>query len=212
MRSKNMALSWRRLSMRKTCPIDLPEQHSSKDAMHNAFRSTAHIPRSLSSSSSSSANRSNSIVNVTSTNENNENYCSNETMTSSTTSSNTFLLSHNHENNEMSMISDQHTDHSLSNQYIDNHDQLPELNSLNNEFLNTILTTTNYQQNVGNSNANTNSLQHETNFLHNMEDDSDSMTAFEDSRPRQLGRRSEMRSRIVSITAERNAEGNQVSF
>lgn len=34
--------------------------------------------------------------------------------------------------------------------------------------------------------------------------------AIDDTRPRQLGRRSEARSRVVSITAERSSEGNQV--
>lgn len=220
MRSKNMALSWRRLSMRKTCPIDLPEQHLSKDAIQNAFR-TVHIPRS----SSSSINRTNSVANefasntnhsidfnVSDADENNDNYCFNEIMTPSTiTSTNAALLLHS-ENNDTSMISERHGDHVLSNEY-DSSNQLPELSSLNNEFLNTILATPNFQQSVATSNVNTNSLQHETNFVHNnIDEDSDCATAFEDSRPRQLGRRSEMRSRIVSITAECNAEGNQVSL
>lgn len=219
MRSKNMALSWRRLSMRKTCPIDLPEQHLSKDAMQNAFR-TVHSPRS----SSSTANRSNTIAtefasntnqttdfNVSNTDENNDNYCFNETMMPSTiTSTNAALLLHS-ENNDTPMISERPREHVLSNEY-DTSNQLPELSSLNNEFLNTILATPNFQQSVTTANTNTNSLQHESNFVHNhIEEDSDCATAFEDSRPRQWGRRSEMRSRILSITAECNAEGNQVS-
>lgn len=35
--------------------------------------------------------------------------------------------------------------------------------------------------------------------------------AIEETRPRQLGRRSEAHSRVVSITAERSSEGNQVN-
>lgn len=111
----------------------------------------------------------------------------------------------------------------------DGNNQLPELSSLNSEFLNSILSTPNYQQSSNSSHSNGVSgncapMHHETNFVHNSNsieqdcNDSASLTAaaantsiaFDDSRPRQLGRRSEMRSRIVSITAEHIAEGNSV--
>lgn len=41
--------------------------------------------------------------------------------------------------------------------------------------------------------------------------DNDLTDAIEETRPRQLGRRSEAHSRVVSITAERSSEGNQVN-
>lgn len=217
--------------MRKTCPIVLPEQNSPKNAQRHPMRN-ASITRT---SSSAAANRL-MLSNVNSTNqlcrpncnENNENYCFNETMSSSSSTSssltNTCLFqSNSSSNNQISELQNDHV--VLSN---DNTNQLPELSSLNNEFLNTILTTPNYQQSNLNSSTNIQSLsQHETNFVHDIDEESVRITTapvtavavssassaalLDESRPRQLGRRSEMRSRIVSITAERNAEGNQVN-
>lgn len=209
MRSKNMALSWRRLSMRKTCPIVLPEQNLPKDAIQYAIE-PAHFARTALSANRSHISANDFATNATNApDENNEIYCFNDTMTPTAASTNAYLLSHT-ENNEMTAMPNGQCDHVLSTEY-DSHNQLPELSSLNNEFLHTILATPNYQQSNANPSTNIHSLQHETNFVHNIEEDSDCATAFEESRPRQLGRRSEVRSRIVSITAERNAEGDQVS-
>lgn len=174
---------------------------------------------------SSSANRlmspsenSTNQLNRTNCNGNNENYCFNETMSSSSSSPTNACLfqTNNSSNNEMPALQNVNSDHIvvLSN---DISNQLPELSSLNNEFLNTILTPPNYQQSSSNSSTNIHSLsQHETNFVHNIDEESGrtsttTVAGFDESRPRQLGRRSEMRSRIVSITAERSAEGNQVN-
>lgn len=221
MRSKNAALSWRRQSMRKTCPIMMPEQNLPKDLVQYASReqrlarTLSSANRSISLSSSTSADCatngfSNNFSSISNTDENNENYCINETMASSMKPSTNGCFLSNSENNQMSSTSNVQYDHHHvhSNQY-DSPNQLPELSSLNNEMFNTILTT----QSVANSSANNqvSAVQHETHFGHNIEEDSGGhATPFEESRPRQLGRRSEMRSRIVSITAERNAEGNQV--
>lgn len=219
-------MSWRRLSMRKTCPIDLPDQNPPRDTTQYAIRRpTAQIARTLSSANRSSVSTNDFTTNVNFSSNlfvpnvdgNNENYCFNETMTPSTMTANALLLTSNGNNHSPTTSSGQPDQHVLSNEY-DSPSQLPELSSLNNEFLNTILATPNYQQpnsnlntnSNSNSNASIHSLQHETNFVHNIDEESDCVTAFEESRPRQFGRRSEMRSRIVSITAERSAEGNQV--
>lgn len=244
-RPKNAALSWRRLSMRKTCPIDLPEQQSPRGGIRVARTSSSSVASTATATATATNQSSNMLANDFANNTNytslqlnrtnydgnNDNYCFNETMPP-IASTNTRLFQSNivagaSENNQMSTPTNgvqQRNDHVLSNnnEYIDSRNQLPELSSLNNEFLSTILTTPNYQQ------SNTNSaslLQHETNFEHSIDDEIGQITnptalattttaaaaTFEESRPRQLGRRSEMRSRIVSITAERNAEGNQVN-
>lgn len=227
MRSKNAPLSWRRQSMRKTCPIILPEQNPPKDVAPNANRE-ARITRSLSSANRSNLSTTSMTANVDwSTNfsdnfgisnadGNNGNFCFNEiTPSSMPTATNACLLADS-ENNQMSSTSSVQCDHVLANQY-DGPNQLPELSSLNNAILSTILTTHNYQQSNEISSANNQLASpqhetHETHFGHNNEEESVHTTSFEESRPRQLGRRSEIRSRIVSITAERNAEGNQVQL
>lgn len=203
-----MTSSWRRLSMRKTCPIVLPEQNSPKDA-------STHIARTLSSSTAnrshisvSDFNTDGNFTSVMNAAKNNEDYCFNDPITPSKTFANADLLSHS-EDNEMTPITNNHQHHFLLNEYDSRH-ELPELSSLNNEFLNTILSTPNYQQSSASPRERIYSSQRETNCGH-IEEDTECVTASEESRPRQLGRRSEMRSRIVSITAEPNSEGNHVS-
>lgn len=220
--------------MRKTCPIDLPEQRSPRVAIRVARTSSAASTTTAAAANQSLANNTNYTslqLNRTNYDGNNDNYCFNETMPP-VAATNTRLFQSSvvvgaSENNQMSTPTNggqQRNDHVLSsnNEYIDSRNQLPELSSLNNEFLSTILTTPNYQQSSANSAS---LLQHETNFEHSIDDEIGRITnpttvatttaaaavAFEESRPRQLGRRSEMRSRIVSITAERSAEGNQVN-
>lgn len=193
--------------MRKTCPIVMPEQNSPKDATR--YRNTSIARTSSSMSSQQYTNR----LSRSNCGGNNDNYCFTGTIAAPATSTPCLFQLNN---NQMSP-----NDHVLSTE-CDGQNQLPELSSLNSEFLSTILTTPNYEQSCSNSSVNMLS-QHETNFVHDIDEESGRMatataqatavatTPFEESRPRQLGRRSEMRSRIVSITAERNAEGNQVS-
>lgn len=78
-----------------------------------------------------------------------------------------------------------------------------DLHSLNNEFLTTILTAP-HAMCEENSRIEAHSPECRTML-------NDANVNSEITRPRQMGRRSEVRSRIVSITAERNAAGNQVS-
>lgn len=78
-----------------------------------------------------------------------------------------------------------------------------DLHSLNNEFLTTILTT---QRATCEENA----IEAQPPECRSMLNDCN--VNNEIARPRQMGRRSEVRSRIVSITTERNAAGNQVSL
>lgn len=222
MRSKNAPLSWRRQSMRKTCPIILPEQNPPKDVAPNANRE-ARITRSLSSANRSHLSTTPMTANddwatnfsdnfgISNADGNNGNFCFNEIAPSSMPTSTNACLLADTENNQMSSTSSVQCDHVLAN----SPNQLPELSSLNNAILSTILTTHNYQQSNEISGANNQlafSPQHETHFGQNSEEESVHTTSFEESRPRQLGRRSEIRSRIVSITAERNAEGNQVQL
>lgn len=203
--------------MRKTCPIVLPEQNAPKDVMSCAMRS-APIARTASSianrsvratsdfpAASNANNSSRSSVDV-----NNDNYCFNETIPNRSTTS-ACLFESNSENNQMSATLNGQCDHVFATQY-DRSNQLAELSSLNNEFLTTLLATPTYQPNiVASSSAPATQSSAQRDIMHNSEDDNERAPAFEDSRPRQLGRRSEVRNRIVSITAERNAEGNQVS-
>lgn len=210
---ENTALSWRRMSMRKTCPIVLPEQSTQKDSMYSLNSESASslttLPNDLNDT----------IIGFMDIDEHNGNYCYDDTATESTLSTNSCLLSNNHDNdNQMQITTSRQNDHGHghTNEYTSCNNQLPELNSLNNEFLNTILTTTQpYQQSSSNNPNNSSIIRTEE-----LSDDSNltnvdgecGVTIFDESRPRQLGRRSEARSRIVSITAERNAEGNQVNI
>lgn len=247
--------------MRKTCPIVLPEQNSPKDAISSLPPTSplsssqyavrpAQIARTASAVSTST--RTNALVtDFTST--------ANTNITNANRSANdnynyTEIRSYDEDgcdgggggggggedyendgvNNEMPS-----TLNGIGQQRdridYDGNNQLPELSSLNSEFLNTILSTPNYQHQSSNLSHNSSAsvncapMHHETNFVHNdnsiEQDCNDSAPAlaiaaaaaantsivFDDSRPRQLGRRSEMRSRIVSITAEHIAEGNPVS-
>lgn len=77
-----------------------------------------------------------------------------------------------------------------------------DLHSLNNEFLTTILTSPRAM-------CEANSIEAHSPECRTMLNEAN--VNNEIARPRQMGRRSEVRSRIVSITAERNAAGNQVS-
>lgn len=79
----------------------------------------------------------------------------------------------------------------------------PDLHSLNNEFLTSILTSPR-------ATCEENSIEAHSPECRTMLNDYN--VNNEIARPRQMGRRSEVRSRIVSITAERNAAGNQVSL
>lgn len=81
--------------------------------------------------------------------------------------------------------------------------QAADLHSLNNEFLTTILTSP-HATCEENAVETTHSPECRTML-------NECNVNGEIARPRQMGRRSEVRSRIVSITAERNAAGNQVS-
>lgn len=76
-----------------------------------------------------------------------------------------------------------------------------DLHSLNNEFLTTILTSPR-------ATCEENAIEAQSPESRTMLNDCN--VNSEIARPRQMGRRSEVRSRIVSITAERNAAGNQV--
>lgn len=211
-------------------------------AVSTSTRSNALVTDFTNSTNATNANRSAS-------NFGNENYNYTEIRTPSTTSTDDYMLMHSDDdvddddvvddgrgaNNEMpSTLNGIGQQRDLID--YDGNNQLPELSSLNSEFLNTILSTPNYQQSSNLSHSNNTSvnrapMHHETNFVHNSSSieqnrienaalssvtttaaAANTSTAFDDSRPRQLGRRSEMRSRIVSITAERmNAEGNPVS-
>lgn len=248
---KNVALSWRRLSMRKTCPIVLPEQNSPKDAISSSQYAVrpAQIARTTSAVSTSS--RANALVtDLTNTTNNNNTINANRTAVHFGNDNYNYTEIRSDDgggggggdgdevdeddgaNNAMPSILNGIGQQCDRIDY-DGNNQLPELSSLNSEFLNTILSTPNYQQSSNlshNSNTSVNCapMHHETNFVHNninngIEQDFNDRTAaaataaantsitFDDSRPRQLGRRSEMRSRIVSITAEHIAEGNPVS-
>lgn len=258
---KNVALSWRRLSMRKTCPIVLPEQNQPKAAI-----SSSPLPPA----SSQYAVRPGQIARTTSavlTSTRTNALATDFTNSTNTTNANRSASHFGNDNYNYTEIrnndddgsggggggdgGDEDDDDDGANNampstlngigqqrdridYDGNH-QLPELSSLNSEFLTTILSTPNYQQssnlshNNNIANANCAPMHHETNFVHNSnsieQDCNDSAAtttsaaaaaantsiAYDDSRPRQLGRRSEMRSRIVSITAEHIAEGNPVS-
>lgn len=243
-----MALSWRRLSMRKTCPIVLPEQNSPTDAISSSHPQTpthytvrpAQIARTTSAMSSPSQ-RSNSVLLTGSVGSfGNDNYNYSEIRTPSP------MPSDDDEDNDLnngmpSTLNGMGQQHDRMD--YNGHNQLPELSALNSEFLTTILSPTpNYQAKSSNSSQrNSNStgvnranMHHETNLVHigrsgcdgggdgaGSNSDSNSTesaviaaitsTTCEDFRPRQMGRRSEIRSRIVSITAERIAEGNPVS-
>lgn len=217
-RTKNAALSWSRLSMRRTCPIVMPEPNSPKDATR--YHNTT-IARTTSSINPASNRQYANQLSRSICDENNGNDCFDGTMSSTATSTPCLFQLNYSENNHMSYMLN---DHVLSTEsYGEN--QLPELSSLNSEFLSTIFTTPNYGESCSNASVNMLS-QHETNFGHDIDESGRTAVAtatsaeqatavvttqFEESRPRQLGRRSEMRSRIVSITAERNAEGNHVS-
>lgn len=192
--------------MRKTCPIVIPDQNQPKDTNQ---RSTIH--QTLTINNESHANDQATI-------ENNVNYYFDDTTAPQmavATTSNGYLFATN-ENNEMPSTSNpqmEHFHHHNNNSY-DRTNQLPELSSLNNEFLTTILTTQNYplptMLNVYSSPSHSDHLT-DSNYV-NIDEDLIRPPQYDDTRPRQLGRRSEMRSRIVSITAERNAEGNQVNI
>lgn len=226
--------------MRKTCPIVLPEQNLPKDmsSPHAITRTTSAV------SSSSSPLRSHGLLtdfnaNSAGGNFGSDNYNYTEFRTPTQASTNNYMtIMHSddndddvHENNEFPS-----TLNGLGEQCDainhDGHNQLPELSSLNSEFLNTILSATpNYRKSSNSNQSNNTSVNHtsmhpETNFIQNSNTNSNSnesngidsaatavitSTTCDGSRPRQLGRRSEMRSRIVSITAERIAEGNPVS-
>lgn len=231
--------------MRKTCPIVLPDQNSPKNATSLPPTSTSPLPSSQyavraaqiarTTSAVSTSARSNALVTdfSSATNTTNANRPANHF--GNDNYSYTEIRSDGGEdeydggaNNEMPSTLNGIGQQSDRIDY-DGNNQLPELSSLNSEFLNTILSAPNYQQssNLNHSNGVSGScapMHHETNFVHNNnisieQDCSDNAAAtaaattsiaFDDSRPRQLGRRSEMRSRIVSITAEHIAEGNPV--
>lgn len=226
--------------MRKTCPIVLPEQNSPKDAISLPSPTSssqyavrpAQIARTTSAVSSST--RTNALVmdfanatNIANANRlanhfGNDNYNYTEIRGGDDGNGDDGGA-----NNEMpSTLNGIGQQLQRDRNDCDGNNQLPELSSLNTEFLDTILCTPNYPSNDASGNC-------ETNFVHtnnSIEQDcidsaaaaaaatttaavaaaANTSIAFDDSRPRQLGRRSEMRSRIVSITAEHIAEGNPV--
>lgn len=208
--------------MRRTCPIVIPDQYQQKDSIHHrpksALQTTTpnHYPKDFDIDSNFMTE-----TDIDADNENNANYCFNDSNSEvATTSNGYFFTDTNNENNQMpstSNISNDDVIHSNVNEY-ERANDMAELNSLNNEFLNTILIS---QQNIIHDNVPSSSMQSnhliDSNYVVNLDDDmAATATAAppysDDTRPRQLGRRSEMRSRIVSITAERSAEGNQVSL
>lgn len=207
--------------MRRTFPIVIPEQNQRKESIHhrprNALQTTPHhYPKDFDIDTNFMTQTDINIGDG-----NNLNYCSNDSHSDVATTSNGHLFTdNNNENNQMSSTSNLSNDdviRSNVNEYDRSYD-LPELNSLNNEFLNTILTS---QQNIIHNNVQISPMQSnhliDSNYVVNLDIDmaataaSSAIAYSDDTRPRQLGRRSEMRSRIVSITAERSAEGNQVN-
>lgn len=84
-----------------------------------------------------------------------------------------------------------------------------DLDSLNNEVLTTILSTQLYQDTTDASSM-CGTHPSDRNSMSIGDNDGGVATIVDEMRPRQLGRRSEARSRVVSITAERSSEGNQV--
>lgn len=208
--------------MRRTCPIVIPEQNQPKDSIHYRPRSALqttphHHPKDFDHDSNFITE-----TDIDTGDGNNANYCFNNSHSDVATTSNGYLFidNTNNENNQMPSTSNLSNDdviHSSNVNAYDRINDLPELSSLNNEFLNTILAS---QQNVIHNNVQSSPMQSnhliDSNYVVNLDDDMPATGApvppySDDTRPRQLGRRSEMRSRIVSITAERNAEGNQVN-
>lgn len=205
------ALSWRRLSMRKTCPVVIPEQNlqnnivSHPQAEHQSYTNAiSHDLRNI--APKEFTNDSHDPI------ETNGNYCHDAAMlqmesptprTLATTSSSEYFLGDD-EYNQMPSTSSFQNGNNCDNEF-NRTNQLPELSSLNNEFLNTILTTQQNETNVHRS---------PSHLGNGVDDDAsrNATTTYDDTRPRQLGRRSEIRSRIVSITAERCSEGNQVKY
>lgn len=196
--------------MRKTRPILLPEQsdgnHETRDDDDDVDEDDEDvqiIDYSLSVSANDNANHSVGDTNVDS--QQSSALLSNEHLNNFDVSSHS--LGHNGNSQQYqiggtnSHLFDEHSYESHNTALASHTDetQSPELNSLNNEFLNTILATQ-YQSTAAEPSA---GVSDATNCMNN--DTVDDLT-----RPRQLGRRSEARSRIVSITAERNAEGSQV--
>lgn len=180
--------------MRKTCPILIPDQQ----AINHRSQIPSPNHQYQNDGASDFTIDSSDIDSV----DNNVNYRfdDDDDDDQMATTSHGYLLT---DNNEMPSTS---AHPSTDNNRID---QLPELNSLNNEFLNTILTTQSYQPQTVALPSQSEHL-NDSNYVGNIDDDVIRTTQYDDTRPRQLGRRSEMRSRIVSITAERSAEGNQV--
>lgn len=227
--------------MRKTCPIVLPEQNFSH---HNhTVQSAVKMPKTRSIESqplflnnqNAKASANEYITANTSTNtmpnnmhslstialqdseddddddDNEKNYCFDRTIQATPISTT---------NNQMPSTSiDDRIDCSSDSTV----KPMTELNSLNNEFFNSILThqQQQQQQRFYPSQATTaitieplmQRLSNDSNCTaEDVDNESSSRNTIESNRPRQMGRRSEMRSRIVSITAERSAEGNQVNF
>lgn len=200
--------------MRRTCPIEIPEQNQQTHSIHHrprsAIQTTPHrYPEDFDIDSNLMTE-----TDIDTGNENNANYCFNDSHSDVAITSNGYLhTDNNNDSNQMPSTSNLSNDGVIHSNFNENDrtNDLSELSSLNNEFLNTILTS----NNVPNSPMQTNHLI-DSNYVMNLDDDMMAIVASppaysEDTRPRQLGRRSEMRSRIVSITAERSAEGNQVN-
>lgn len=170
---ESTALSWRRLSMRKTCPIDMPEQCAVANYVANIESINDFIECSDTSYS---------------------------TICASPILQNNGQLSANNTNSIQSQH--QSVDHAEN--------QANDVDSLNNEILTTILSTQLYQDSSDLASINgSHSVDRRSIILSS--NDYGLPAMVDGSRPRQMGRRSEFRSRVVSITAERTSEGNQVN-
>lgn len=156
--------------MRKTCPIDMPEQ-------------------------SVGTNRISNIESI------------NDFIECSDTNYNTLCASPILQNNDQ--LSANNTNSVQSVDYAGNRSN--DVDSLNNEILTTILSTQLYQDSADSASMNGSHLADRRSIILSS-NDCGLPTMVDGSRPRQMGRRSEFRSRVVSITAERTSEGNQVNW
>lgn len=163
---ENTALSWRRQSMRKTCPIDMPEQN-----IHCIdFIDYSHTDDNYNVPHESSVLQCNSLLST----------------------------------------DESHASQSQRRPIEHDDIEINDLDSLNNEILTTILTTQLYQDTTDASSMRA-THSSDRNSMSLGDSDCGVATMVDEMRPRQLGRRSETRSRVVSITAERSSEGNQVN-
>lgn len=212
--------------MRKTCPIVLPEQNIDH-RLTTAIQPIASISpcetqplflnqkaNAIVKTSANDITNANIVAQSNDTDEDDENarYCFSRTMQpAATTTSDCFSAN---ANMQMPSTSATIADHIDSIECCANDStttQLTDLNSFDNEtfFLNSILQAQHFYPAPS---SHSEIVAIEPNRVDLESDASDCVRATtESNRPRQMGRRSEMRSRIVSITAERNAEGNQVS-